>query len=177
MAYVDRLLGPGERIVTRTRRHPVVLFGSALVTLVIVLAVIVLRVAAARAGPDAVPPEAGPWLTGIAIAVVALIVARFAWRFAGWRAEEYLVTDRRVIQTRGVLSKRTADSWLEKVNDVVLEQSLAGRLLDYGDLEIVTGSDIGVNRLRRLRDPLAFKAGLLEAKARGGAALREPGVR
>jgi hypothetical protein len=57
------------------------------------------------------------------------------------------------------------DSSLEKVNDVMLRQSLLGRLLNYGDIEILTASEIGVNRLRCIADPLRFKQVMLDQKA------------
>ena len=95
-------------------------------------------------------------------------LVRFAWDWLRWWSEEYIVTSRRVIQTEGVVNKRTADSSLEKVNDVLLTQTFFGRILGYGDLEIVTGSDVGVNKLTRLRDPIQFKTSMLDAKARLG---------
>ena len=45
-----------------------------------------------------------------------------------------------------------------------MTQSLLGRLFGYGNIEIITGSEIGVNNLTGIADPFAFKRGLLEAK-------------
>jgi len=80
----------------------------------------------------------------------------------------------------GVLAKRVLDSSLDKVNDVLLEQSLAGRLLGYGNLQILTASEQGINRLDTIPRPLAFKRAMLAAKSgpgKGGAAVAGPAAR
>jgi uncharacterized membrane protein YdbT with pleckstrin-like domain len=98
--------------------------------------------------------------------IIVFALVRLGWDTLQWWAEEYIVTNRRVIQTEGLINKKTIDSSLEKVNDVVLIQSVFGRILGYGTLQIVTGSDVGVNRLHRLRDPITFKTAMLDEKAK-----------
>ena len=51
-----------------------------------------------------------------------------------------------------------------KVNDVKMEQSFFGRLLDYGDIEILTASELGTNLFRRIGRPIRFKTAMLNAK-------------
>ena len=124
-------------------------------------------------------------LAGVAILVFALLmmfVPRF--KFAGWVAivvavvpavelvrivldwvnERYIITNRRVMEVRGTINKNVRDSALEKVNDVELRQSIVGRLLGYGTVQIITGSDIGVNEFRRISKPVRFKREMLNAK-------------
>src|SRR5688500_19639419 len=62
-----------------------------------------------------------------------------------WSNRQYIVTNRRVIQVTGVLSKEVLDTSLEKVTDVKMTQSFLGRMFDYGDIEILTASELGVN--------------------------------
>src|SRR5207248_3188485 len=81
-----------------------------------------------------------------------------------WANRKYIVTNWRVIQIAGVFNKDVTDSSLEKVNDVKLEQSLLGRLLDYGDIEILTASELGVNQFRRVGQPIRLKTAMLNAK-------------
>lgn len=83
-----------------------------------------------------------------------------------WFNERYIITNRRVMQVRGTINKHTSDSALEKVNDVVLTQSIVGRVLRYGTIEIITGSDVGVNMFRRISNPVRFKRAMLNAKER-----------
>jgi hypothetical protein len=88
--------------------------------------------------------------------------------FLIWYNRQYIVTNRRVIQTAGVFSKDVVDSSLEKVNDVKLSQSFWGRLFDYGDIEILTASEVGANVFRSIGEPIKFKTAMLNAKERLG---------
>jgi uncharacterized membrane protein YdbT with pleckstrin-like domain len=82
---------------------------------------------------------AGSRCRALGSGAVILFVAGVLWLalvVARWRSEAYLVTNRRVIKVIGVINKHSADSALEMINDAVLDQSLLGRLLGYGDLGI-----------------------------------------
>ena len=81
---------------------------------------------------------------------------------------EFAVTNRRVIQISGVLSKDVVDSSLEKVNDVKMSQSFLGRMFGFGDIEILTASELGVNLFHQIADPVEFKTAMLNAKERLG---------
>jgi uncharacterized membrane protein YdbT with pleckstrin-like domain len=83
-----------------------------------------------------------------------------------WSNREYVVTNRRVIQVSGTFNKRVTDSSLEKVNDVKMVQSFFGRLFNFGDLEILTASEAGIDKLSWLADPIHFKTTMLDAKER-----------
>lgn len=156
MGYVSNLLGRNERMVFLTRQHWIQLVSVGLVDLVIIAALVAAGAVASSAG----------FAPGIAIGLgLALIpLGHFSRRFAWWWNEQYIVTNRRVIQVEGILDKAVIDSSLEKVNDVVLKQSAYGRLLDYGDIEIMTGSEIGVNLLIRIYHPIRFKTEMLNQK-------------
>lgn len=171
MSYVDDLLAPGETVLHRTRRHWVLLLrwvgGSVLLAaLGVTMALLYgFRVA------DPTSASWGAW-AGVALVVVAVLVALPAW--LRWANEIYLVTERRVIQVEGVLSKRTLDSGLAKINDVRLFQSLWARVLGYGTLEILTASESAINRLDYLPEPLVFKKAMMDAV--GSFAQPTPGV-
>jgi hypothetical protein len=116
----------------------------------------------------------------IAIVIALAPLAEMARIFLDWLNERYIITNRRVMEVRGIINKNIRDSALEKVNDVELTQSVLGRLLRYGTVEIITGSDIGVNRFRRISNPVRFKREMLNAKeqmhpAESSAALEWPG--
>jgi hypothetical protein len=53
---------------------------------------------------------------------------------------------------------------LEKVNDLKMAQSAFGRIFDYGDVEILTASELGVNLFKQIEGPIRFKTTLLNAK-------------
>lgn len=69
------------------------------------------------------------------------------------------------MQITGVINKNIIDSSLEKVNDVKMAQSVFGRIFDYGDIEILTASELGVNLFRQIDNPILFKTAMLNAKA------------
>ncbi len=107
--------------------------------------------------------------TWTVVAALAIIISVFPLVdtvriYLDWFNERYAVTNRRVMLIKGIINKHVSDSALEKVNDVVLVQSVAGRLLGYGDVEIITGSDIGVNFFKRIARPVDFKREMLNQK-------------
>lgn len=103
------------------------------------------------------------WI-GIVVAVVPF--AEMTRIFLDWINERYIITNRRVMEIKGTINKHVRDSALEKVNDVDMKQSVIGRILRYGTVQIITGSDIGVNRFRRISNPVRFKRAMLNAKAK-----------
>jgi len=166
MGYLEGLMGKNERIVLTTRQHWIMIIGALLVNgffIVVLVGIgIVLMVLLPGLALIAAP------LAWIPAAVLALLTLFPFWRmivdWLHWWNDVYAVTNRRIIQISGVINKHTIDSSLEKINDLVLTQSFMGRMLDYGDLEILTGSEIGVNVLRRIADPVRFKTEMLNQK-------------
>lgn len=113
-------------------------------------------------------PLAGahPWaswlaLAGAAVAVVALGVAGVRYLILGTRI--YAVTDRRVIRQVGILTKVSTDAALDKINNVEMRQSLLGRLLGFGDVEVDTASEVGSTVFPQIRHPVDFKRAVLQA--------------
>jgi uncharacterized membrane protein YdbT with pleckstrin-like domain len=157
--YVQQQLGASEKILYTERHHwifPVaemikwILFAVAVLALVIVLRVWLL-------------PGAG-WIWWLLLAFLVPVV-RVAWGFLSWRMNVYVLTNRRVIESTGVLSKRVADSSLEKLTDIVLKQSVFGRILHYGDIVVLTASAAaGINDLKQIRRPMEFKTQMVNAK-------------
>ncbi len=45
-----------------------------------------------------------------------------------------------------------------------MEISALGRMFGYGDIEILTASELGVNKFRHIENPVRFKTALLNAK-------------
>jgi hypothetical protein len=98
------------------------------------------------------------------VALVVIGLAWFAWQVLVWQNEQFVLTNRRVLRLTGVLNKTVMDSSLEKINDAVLTESVFGRIFGFGDLEIQTASESGIDRLRMLRDAPGFKRAMLDSK-------------
>ncbi len=111
-------------------------------------------------------------LVGLAVAVVAGLI--FAWKDFIRRANDYVLTNHRIIQEIGVLSRRSMDSRLDKINNVEHRQTLWGRLLNYGDVEIDTASETGAALFRKISHPLPFKNAILAAAEQYRGAGRMP---
>jgi hypothetical protein len=101
------------------------------------------------------------WIAFVIAVVPAVEVVRI---FLDWLNERYIITNRRVVEVKGTINKHVRDSALEKVNDVDMKQSIVGRILGYGTLQIITGSDVGINMLYRIANPVRFKRTMLNAK-------------
>ncbi|MDR3498328.1 MAG: PH domain-containing protein [Parvibaculum sp.] len=156
--YLKKVLSHDEKVELIVRQHMLVLFGRILLPLLLLVVVFVGATGAKLVwSPDR--PEAN-----YAFALVLLPLIPIVWRYIVWRNHFYVMTNRRVIQVTGVFSKEVSDSLLEKLNDVKTDQTFLGRIFGYGDIEIMTASETGVNNFRHISKPLEFKRAMLEAK-------------
>jgi uncharacterized membrane protein YdbT with pleckstrin-like domain len=156
--YIQDLLGENERILLVTRQHWFVLFSNILLEILL----IVLLVAGVFAASVVYP------MATVGFVLVLVPLAGMIRDILIWSNRKYIVTNRRVIQISGVLSKDVVDSSLEKVNDVKMSQSFFGRLFNYGDIEILTASELGANLFKHIGDPVKFKTAMLNAKEKMG---------
>jgi uncharacterized membrane protein YdbT with pleckstrin-like domain len=156
--YLESMLGENERILLVTRQHWFVLTSMIVLEVVVTLAVLVAITIATFNAPQA----------AFAFVLAFLPLLSMLRDILGWANHQYIVTNRRVIQVSGVVNKNVVDSSLEKVNDVRMVQSFFGRIFDYGDVEILTASELGVNLFKRIGDPVQFKTAMLNAKEKLG---------
>ena len=159
MGYTEKLLGANEKILNRTRRHPFTLLSGMFKELII-LTVLITGYITIREWPDA--PVFFPY---VIVALAILTSLSMVGDFLRWQNEVFIVTTHRVLHVSGVFSKRVLDSSLNKINDVILQQSWFGRIFGYGTIKILTASDEVINTLDRISDPIAFKQAMLNAKS------------
>jgi membrane protein YdbS with pleckstrin-like domain len=94
------------------------------------------------------------WLISV-IAIIYFLVKYFEWKVNIW-----VVTTGRVIDESGLLRHFAKESPLEKINNVSYDQSVWGRLLNFGHVEIQTAAEAGatdyynVNHPKRLKDTI-----------------------
>jgi uncharacterized membrane protein YdbT with pleckstrin-like domain len=158
--YLGEMLGKNERILLKTRKHWFILFGNIFLEIVLIIAIIgaVIAISTMTAFPMAT----------LGLILVLVPLGGMVRDFLIWYNRQYVVTNRRVIQIAGLFSKDVVDSSLEKVNDVKMSQSFFGRMFDYGDIEILTASEVGANVFRSIGEPVKFKTAMLNAKERLG---------
>ena len=86
------------------------------------------------------------------------------WYFLVWKVERYLVTTRRVIEAGGVINKYTRDTSLGAITDMIVGHPWLGRIVGYGEIDLLTASEAGTSKIRFLPDADGFKKALLDAK-------------
>ncbi|HEX7567890.1 MAG TPA: PH domain-containing protein [Anaerolineaceae bacterium] len=162
--YLAKLLGDGEQVLYVDRQHWFVLVRNIIVEGVAVAAVLVLYFVLSNFF------KGQPWANWIWLILILLVwpVISGLFDFFNWYNRKFIVTSWRVIQLSGIINKAVIDSSLEKVNDIELNQSFFGRIFGFGDVEILTASEIGANKFMTIRDPLKFKNFIVNAKERLG---------
>lgn len=157
--YIESLLAEREKIILTSHQHWFILVSAIVLEIIIVLIIITLTIVA-----GANLPEFALLIGAIGTIVMLLPLSTMFRDILDWMNRQYIVTNRRVIQISGILNKNVTDSSLVKVTDVKMEQSAMGRLFDFGDIEILTASELGANLFRRIDEPIRFKTAMLNAK-------------
>jgi uncharacterized membrane protein YdbT with pleckstrin-like domain len=146
MSYVTSVLQPGENIRYATKVHWIVYVpGVAFLLLGIAVYMMALQPMSTY--------WIWAWISGFLVACAA--VALFMAWFQRWTTE-IAVTDRRIIYKRGFIRRHTIEMHLDKVESVDVDQSILGRIFNYGDL-LIRGVGIGIEPLKNIGSPIEFR--------------------
>jgi hypothetical protein len=159
--YVEKTLAPDERIVNRVHFNwtfsffPVMWFalGSAPIVMYTMLQF--------GQGIPFGDLKAGWWfvaaafLTGSTILLNHLVVL--------WTTE-IVVTTYRFVLKQGLISRRTQEVSLNKIEEIVLQQTVWGRVFGYGKL-VLRGTGVGVIQLPNIDNPIEIRRTIEKAKA------------
>ncbi len=143
MRYIDQILQPGETVTYSTTLHWIVYLPAIGLWLLAVIAF----TASGPTGPIA-------FMVALVCAVVGLALACVAW-FKRWTTEVD-VTDRRIVYKRGFIRRHTVEMNMDKVESVDVDQSILGRMFNYGDITIC-GTGAGIEPLHNIDEPLEFR--------------------
>jgi hypothetical protein len=154
----------GETVVKKARQHWMALFRYALIPTLVLGAVIVLLIIGLSI-------DGGNWFTDFANNVLGWITTAGFWVGAiwfgimafRWTKREYVLTNRRVLRVDGVMRKSVDGNALDMINDVGFKQSMVGRVLDYGSVEIATASG-SPTEFPMIKDAQEFKTAVLDAQ-------------
>jgi uncharacterized membrane protein YdbT with pleckstrin-like domain len=147
MNYVEKVLQPGEKVVYRARlAWAMYIPGMLLLLAAIVFFVLTHMIFETTLWAD---------IVSVVLIVIALFLLGQEW-FERWTTE-IAITDRRVIFKRGFIRRDTIEMAVEKVESVDVNQSLLGRLFDFGDIT-VHGTGTGLAPLRNIDSPLDFRS-------------------
>ena len=146
--YIDEILQPGEKVLYSTNAHWMFFLPAMAAWIVTIALLVVSRM---------VPPGLAD-LVCLALAAIAAIFALYktatAW-FHRWTTETD-VTNLRVVHKTGFIKRRTFEMSLDKVESVDVNQSILGRLLNYGDVTIL-GVGEGKETIATIASPLTFR--------------------
>ena len=81
-----------------------------------------------------------------------------------WFTNEYAITNKRIIVKVGLISRTTLEMNHSRVESVNVNQTILGRIFDYGTL-IVIGTGGTTQPFRRISKPLDFRKAFQELQA------------
>jgi uncharacterized membrane protein YdbT with pleckstrin-like domain len=147
MSYLERVLRPNEKVLHRASLHWILYFAPTIFLLFVpVGAIMPVRWGSESAG-----------LAGTFIAVGILLgVPMFISAWIKRWTTEIAITDFRVIYKVGLIRRRTVEMNQAKIESVDVNQSILGRILDYGTVT-VRGTGSSIEPLSLVRDPLKLR--------------------
>jgi uncharacterized membrane protein YdbT with pleckstrin-like domain len=146
--YIDEILQPGEKVLYSTNAHWM-FYLPAIAAWIVALILLILSHATTTEGVALLCLSAAA-----VVAIAALYWSAKAW-FHRWTTETD-VTNLRVIHKTGFITRKTFEMSLDKVESVDVNQSILGRILNYGDVTIL-GVGEGKQTISSIASPLAFR--------------------
>jgi uncharacterized membrane protein YdbT with pleckstrin-like domain len=147
--YIDEILQPGEKVLYSTNAHWI-FYLPAIGAWILAIALFILS----RMGTV----DGLVVLCLVASAIVAIVA--LYWTFRAWFhrfTTETDVTNMRVVHKTGFIKRRTFEMALDKVESVDVNQSILGRIFDYGDVTIL-GVGEGKETITTIAAPLSFRS-------------------
>jgi len=151
MTPTSDYLIPGETVVLCTHRHVLTLAG---VIFINIAALVLLSWISYAFGEYRLL-----WL--LIVPLVFLL-----WGILLRARKLYIITNLRVIRQEGLIAISSLDASLDKINNVFYEQSVAGRILGYGNVGLETASEKGTIVFHLIPDPQGFKNCVLRQRER-----------
>src|SRR5262245_22294631 len=147
--YIDGILQPGEKVLYSTNAHWMFYLPAMVAWIVVLVFLILSRISTVDA------------LVILCWAVAAVVgIAALYWTFKAWFhrwTTETDVTNMRVVHKTGFIQRRTFEMALDKIESVDVNQSIPGRLLNYGDVTIL-GVGEGKETIKTIAAPLQFRS-------------------
>ncbi len=144
-------LRDGERLIFETRAHWITVVKPFLL-LLLAIALFVLSFVLVK--EKTVLRDAARWVCGALLAAAAVTFGYCEW-FR--RRDIWAVTNLRVVDEQGIFRRYSKESPLDKINNLSYTQSILGRMLRFGDVEIQTAAEDGATIYRKVAKPKELK--------------------
>lgn len=146
--YIDEILQPGERVLYSTNAHWM-FYLPAIAAWVLAAVLFFLSRSTTTEGLVLL------CLVGSGLVALAALYWTVAAWFQRWTTETD-VTNFRIVHKTGFIKRRTFEMSVDKVESVDVNQSILGRIMNYGDVTIM-GVGEGRETIRSIDSPLAFR--------------------
>ena len=148
MAYYTQVLQPGETVKHIGQLHWILHRWEILTGALTVIAALLHFSTRHDTGP-------GP-IYYVMLLLLAATIVLFIRSWVIRATTEIVVTDRRIIHKVGLISRHTQEINITKVETVDVNQSLWGRMVDYGSVSII-GTGGSWEPLRHIASPLQLR--------------------
>lgn len=105
------------------------------------------------------------WLNNTTAWIIILVAALYPLiEYVNWRHNLWSVTNLRIIDETGFLTRYSKESPLDKINNVEYDQSIWGRLFGYGNVDIQTAAEMGETKYMLIHHPKLLKDTITHAQ-------------
>ena len=130
MGYIQKNLMAGEKIAYEAKLHSIIYTGPILLALLSFLVFLI--------------PIENKWINA-GICLVLLLVALF-WAISINGGKQYVVTTNRLIFKHGIINRNSHELLLKKCEGVEVDQSIMGRIFNYGTVNHIVVPDESIFR-------------------------------
>ncbi len=161
MNLSDRYLANSETLQLRTGLHPVVLNQALAMSAVLLCGALGTAYLGVRHAPR--HPEIMAAIASILLVASVAVAGRAILRRA---SVTVLVTNRRVIQVRGLFARSVDEIQLAALQRVIIDQNVLGRFFNYGNVTLQAGNERPMV-LRDIQFPLELQQALQDQRRHG----------
>lgn len=141
----DEYLLDSERRVIRVRRHWAALLWNVLEAVALLAGLVMISY---------MLPVNSSLLQNLLWYAGLLVLMRFTYELLDWYVERIVVTDKRFLIARGLVTTQVAMMPIGKVTDLTYERSFGGRIMGYGTLIVESAGQIqGLDRVDYVPNP------------------------
>jgi uncharacterized membrane protein YdbT with pleckstrin-like domain len=155
----------GEEVAFQTTKHWFAPVRDSLLAVLLVLGAIVVRWISPTG--EGILGSIGGLMDLLSTGVLIVAIAIILYNVAVFFSAHFGVTNMRVLRYEGILRRRSSETLLGTLTDVKYAQSLLGRTLGFGDLQILTSSGAaGRDEFQTVSNASGLRTAIQEQKAR-----------